>query len=65
MKQQNIFNRPLSKLASGSEMQGASERRTGVYFDIHEDPSTEATQQIAPEVEFRKRSNLWQVLMYV
>ena len=35
--------RPLSKLASGSEMQGASEHRNANVLNIHADPSTEAT----------------------
>ncbi|NNM60144.1 MAG: iron-sulfur cluster insertion protein ErpA [Legionellales bacterium] len=42
-------NRPLSKHASVSQKQGASEHRTGVYTQVHEDSST--------EVGFEKRSD--------
>jgi hypothetical protein len=36
--------RPLSKLAAESEVRGESERRTGVYTQVHEDWSTESTK---------------------
>jgi len=48
--------RPLSKLASERKVGGGSEHRTGVYTPVHEDLSTEPTNQFPAEVEFRKRS---------
>ncbi len=51
-------NRLLSKLAAGSKVQGASERKTGEYTPVCEDLSTEATQQFASAVKFRKKSNV-------
>jgi RPE1 domain-containing protein len=50
-------NKPLQKLAYNEEMQGAAERRTGVYSSVHEDSSTGVTQQLPLEVEFPKRFN--------
>ncbi len=52
------FNRLLSKLAAGSKVQGVSERKTGAYTPVCEDLSTEATQQFASAIEFRKKSNI-------
>ena len=51
------FNSPLSKLAAVSQKQGASERRTGAYTNVHADSSTEATPLLASAVAFRKRPN--------
>jgi nucleotidyltransferase substrate binding protein (TIGR01987 family) len=48
--------RPLRKLASGSEVQGAHGTEDRSVFNIHEDLSTGATTQFAVEVEFPKRS---------
>ncbi len=53
---EGVKTRHAAKVASDSKMQEASERRTAVYSDIHEDSSTEASQQIASEVEFRSVS---------
>ncbi len=50
-------NRLLSKPAAGSKVQGALERKTGAYTPVCEDLITEATQQFASAVEFRKKSN--------
>jgi bifunctional UDP-N-acetylglucosamine pyrophosphorylase/glucosamine-1-phosphate N-acetyltransferase len=52
-----VVSRALAKLAHGSEMQGATERRNASVLNIHADPSTGATQQIAPGVEFCKSSS--------
>ncbi len=46
-------------------MQGASERKTGAYTPVCEDLSTEATQQCASAVEFRKKSNDAETMEYV
>lgn len=51
-----LLNRPLSKLAVEDEVRGDTERRTGVYTQVHEDSSTVSTKQFASAVEFRKRS---------
>jgi hydroxyethylthiazole kinase len=51
------MNRVLAKLAHGSEMQGAHGAQNRSVFNIREDSSTGATQQIAPGVEFCKNSN--------
>ncbi|NNM58750.1 MAG: tRNA dihydrouridine(20/20a) synthase DusA [Legionellales bacterium] len=48
--------RLLSKLATASQRQGASERKTRVYTPVHEGVSTEATQLLTAEVEFGKKS---------
>ncbi len=56
----NKKNRLLSKLAAESKVRGDSERRTGVYTQVHEDSSTESTKQFASTVEFRKKSNVLQ-----
>ncbi len=53
-------DRPLSKLASGREFEGGSERRTGMYIEVHEDSSTEPTYKLPAETELQKRSNLEQ-----
>ncbi|NNM58372.1 MAG: RES family NAD+ phosphorylase [Legionellales bacterium] len=53
------MNRPPRKLAAESQKQGASEHRTGVYTQVHEDSSTEATQLLTSAVKFPKRSNIW------
>ncbi len=53
-----LHNRPLRKLASGSKVQGAHGTEDRRVFNIHEDLSTGATTQFAPEVEFPKRSNI-------
>ena len=54
-------NRPLSKIASDKKFEGESERRTAVYFNVHEDSSTESTDKLPAEVEFPNRANrpLW------
>ena len=52
-------NRPLSKPAAESKLQGDSERRTGVDTQVHEDLSTESTKQVASAAGFGKRSNNW------
>ncbi|MBX9577792.1 MAG: bifunctional diaminohydroxyphosphoribosylaminopyrimidine deaminase/5-amino-6-(5-phosphoribosylamino)uracil reductase RibD [Chthoniobacterales bacterium] len=49
-------DRPLSKLADDDEEQGATARRGGVYKDILDDSSTDATPLFASSVEFGKRS---------
>ena len=51
-------NRLLSKPAAESELRGDSKRRTGVYTQVHEDSSTESTQQVASAVGFGKKSNV-------
>ncbi|KTC79099.1 hypothetical protein Lche_1119 [Legionella cherrii] len=51
-------NRPLSKLAEGSEVRGDAERRTGVYTRVHEDSSTALTKQFTSSVDFGRRSTL-------
>ena len=48
--------RPLSKLAAEDELRGDTERRTGVYTQVHEDSSTVSTKQVASAVESGKRS---------
>ena len=48
--------RPLSKLSAESKLRGDSERRTGVYTQVHEDSSTESTKQVASADGFGKRS---------
>ena len=54
---QVLSNRPLSKPAAESRLRGDSERRTGVYTQVHEDSSTESTKQVASADGFGKRSN--------
>lgn len=51
----SVCIRPLSKLAIESEVQGYSERRTVEYTSVHEDLSSESTQQFVSAVEFRNR----------
>jgi two-component system sensor histidine kinase ChiS len=51
-------NRPLRKMASGSQVLGAYGTEDRNVLDIHEDLSTTATTQLAAEVEFRERSNI-------
>lgn len=46
--------RPLSKLATDNEKQGATAHRRGVYKDILDEASTDATQLFASAVEFGK-----------
>jgi N6-L-threonylcarbamoyladenine synthase len=54
---QNTKNIPLSKLASDKGFLGNEARsRTGAYFPVHEDSSTESTTKSPSVVEFRKRS---------
>ncbi|MFI0348453.1 MAG: hypothetical protein ACH346_06795 [Chthoniobacterales bacterium] len=48
--------RLLSKLASVDEMQGAHGAQKSEHIDICDASSTGATQQVATEVEFRKKS---------
>ncbi|XVN42643.1 MAG: DNA polymerase III subunit alpha [Candidatus Rickettsia vulgarisii] len=50
-------NRPLSKLATDEGFEGDTERRTGAYINVREDPSTGSTYKSPAEVEFPKRSN--------
>ncbi|MEK6734059.1 MAG: NADH-quinone oxidoreductase subunit L, partial [Pseudomonadota bacterium] len=52
-----FLNRLLSKLAFGKEFEEGSERRTGMYTEVHEDSSTEPTYKLPAKVEFRKKSN--------
>ncbi|MDF3046979.1 MAG: mfd [Candidatus Midichloriaceae bacterium] len=49
-------NRPLRKLASGSKVQGVHGAEDRSVLNIHEVSRTGATPQLAPEVEFPKRS---------
>jgi hypothetical protein len=49
-------NRLLGKLASGSQVLGAHGTEDRSVLDIHEDPSTGATPQVAAEVEFPEKS---------
>jgi len=49
--------RPLAELAAGNEEQGATARRGGVYKDILDNSSTDATQLFASAVELYKGSN--------
>lgn len=52
-----LHNRPLSKLAAASKVQGASgATQTRSVQNVLEDASTGATQQFAAAVEFSKRS---------
>ena len=48
-------NKLLSKLAPTRKVEGDSERRTGVYTDVHEDSSTESTNKFSVGVEFQKK----------
>ena len=47
----------LCKPAAESKLRGDSERRIGVYTQVHEDSSTESTKQVASADGFGKRSN--------
>ena len=51
------LNRPLSKPSCRGKLRGDSDRRTGVYTQVHEDSSTESTKQVASAAGFGKRSN--------
>lgn len=51
------YNRLLSKVASGKEFEEGSERRPGVYREVHEESSTEPTYKLPAEVEFQKKSS--------
>jgi hypothetical protein len=53
---ENIL-RLLSKLAAGRAGEGATARRQGVYMDILDAASTEATLSCASAVEFSKKSS--------
>ncbi|WP_339045231.1 PD-(D/E)XK nuclease family protein [Candidatus Mesenet endosymbiont of Agriotes lineatus] len=53
----NIYNRPLSKFACERQGLGAYGTENRNVLDIHEDLSAGATKQLSAEVEFRKRSN--------
>ncbi|MDF3047144.1 MAG: truB [Candidatus Midichloriaceae bacterium] len=57
-----IPNKPLRKLASGSEVQGVYGTEDRSVLNIHEDLSTGATQQLAAEVEFQKGFSGWIIL---
>ena len=46
-------------------MRGDSERRTGVYTQVHEDSSTESTKQVASADGFGKRSNDFKGVKYM
>ena len=50
-------NRPLSKLASGDEVPGASSAQPRSVYAILDEASTGTTTQCTSEVEFRKGSN--------
>lgn len=52
-----LFNRPLAKLASDSQVREAYGTEDRSVLNIHEDLSTGATKKLAAEVEFCKRSN--------
>ena len=52
----HYYIRPLSKLAAVREVQGETERRTGVDTLVHEDLSTVSTQQFSTAVGFREWS---------
>ena len=54
----DLYNRPLSKPSAESKLRGDSERRTGVYTQVHEDSSTAATKQDTLAVKFPKKSNV-------
>jgi riboflavin synthase len=54
------YFRLLSKLADGGAGHGASARRRGVYMEILDESSTEATLSCSSTVEFRKKSfDVW------
>ncbi|MBI1954154.1 MAG: palindromic element RPE1 domain-containing protein [Proteobacteria bacterium] len=52
-------NRLLAKLTSGREFEGESEKRTGVYIEVHKDSSTEPTHKLPAEAGFAKESKAW------
>ena len=51
------LNRPLRKLATEEQVQGAYGAKKPNVHKVHEDLSTEATKQLPSVVEFPKRSN--------
>lgn len=52
-------NRPPQKPAAEIEVQGAPERKIGVYTQVHEDLSTETMKQSSSAIEFQKKSTDW------
>jgi len=52
-------NRLLAEPASGREFEGESERRTGMYKEVHEDSSTESTAKLPAEVGLSRVSDEW------
>lgn len=49
------------KLASARGFEEESERKTGVYSEVHEDLSTESTYKSPAELELDRESNIWLV----
>ena len=52
----NGFIRLLREPAPASRVRGATERRTAVYSEVHEDSSTGSTKQSTAGVGFPKKS---------